>query len=213
MCHLHWCLIYDTKPWEQLRCFCLTGSQYSDWLAHVVVCVCLGGGVFLGKLRCKYMLKFDSILFDGCKNLLFKSKVTAALTWTWLTFNKVDLMMSWSLNDLITMLSFSLQDQFDNLEKHTQWGIEYLEKYTKFVKERSEIEINYAKQIRWVVKMTCDPYCGLQGLLFGGGVFHPGSIKYAASTAGFDWLTCPWNLERGSLCTWVWLLTSLWGAN
>ncbi|XP_011602993.1 formin-binding protein 1 isoform X29 [Takifugu rubripes] len=41
-----------------------------------------------------------------------------------------------------------LWDQFDNLEKHTQWGIEYLEKYTKFVKERSEIEFNYAKQIR-----------------------------------------------------------------
>uniref|UniRef100_A0A3Q1IAL5 Formin binding protein 1b n=1 Tax=Anabas testudineus TaxID=64144 RepID=A0A3Q1IAL5_ANATE len=39
-------------------------------------------------------------------------------------------------------------DQFDNLEKHTQWGIEFVEKYTKFVKERSEIEINYAKQIR-----------------------------------------------------------------
>ncbi|XP_040914208.1 formin-binding protein 1 isoform X2 [Toxotes jaculatrix] len=41
-----------------------------------------------------------------------------------------------------------LKDQFDNLEKHTQWGIEFVEKYTKFVKERSEIEINYAKQIR-----------------------------------------------------------------
>uniref|UniRef100_A0A1A8CU51 Formin binding protein 1 n=1 Tax=Nothobranchius kadleci TaxID=1051664 RepID=A0A1A8CU51_NOTKA len=41
-----------------------------------------------------------------------------------------------------------LWDQFDNLEKHTQWGIEFAEKYTKFVKERSEIEINYAKQIR-----------------------------------------------------------------
>uniref|UniRef100_A0A3Q3G8C5 Formin binding protein 1b n=1 Tax=Labrus bergylta TaxID=56723 RepID=A0A3Q3G8C5_9LABR len=41
-----------------------------------------------------------------------------------------------------------LWDQFDNLEKHTQWGIEYLEKYTKFVKERSEIETSYAKQIR-----------------------------------------------------------------
>ncbi|XP_070706110.1 formin-binding protein 1 isoform X6 [Pempheris klunzingeri] len=40
------------------------------------------------------------------------------------------------------------KDQFDNLEKHTQWGIEYVEKYTKFVKERSEIETNYAKQIR-----------------------------------------------------------------
>ncbi|XP_054613992.1 formin-binding protein 1 isoform X9 [Dunckerocampus dactyliophorus] len=41
-----------------------------------------------------------------------------------------------------------LWDQFDNLEKHTQWGIEFVERYTKFVKERSEIESNYAKQIR-----------------------------------------------------------------
>ncbi|XP_062290093.1 formin-binding protein 1 isoform X2 [Scomber scombrus] len=40
------------------------------------------------------------------------------------------------------------KDQFDNLEKHTQWGIEFVEKYTKFVKERSEIEVSYAKQIR-----------------------------------------------------------------
>uniref|UniRef100_A0A3B5KT67 Formin binding protein 1b n=1 Tax=Xiphophorus couchianus TaxID=32473 RepID=A0A3B5KT67_9TELE len=44
--------------------------------------------------------------------------------------------------------SWGMQDQFDNLEKHTQWGIEFVEKYNKFVKERSEIEINYAKQIR-----------------------------------------------------------------
>ncbi|XP_056628454.1 formin-binding protein 1a isoform X2 [Triplophysa dalaica] len=41
-----------------------------------------------------------------------------------------------------------LWDQFDNLEKHTQWGIEFLERYTKFVKERSEIELSYAKQMR-----------------------------------------------------------------
>uniref|UniRef100_A0A8D0HBA6 Formin binding protein 1 n=1 Tax=Sphenodon punctatus TaxID=8508 RepID=A0A8D0HBA6_SPHPU len=41
-----------------------------------------------------------------------------------------------------------LQDQFDNLEKHTQWGIDVLEKYIKFVKERTEIEISYAKQLR-----------------------------------------------------------------
>uniref|UniRef100_A0A4W5Q3N9 Formin binding protein 1 n=1 Tax=Hucho hucho TaxID=62062 RepID=A0A4W5Q3N9_9TELE len=40
------------------------------------------------------------------------------------------------------------RDQFDNLEKHTQSGIEFVERYTKFVKERSEIEVNYAKQIR-----------------------------------------------------------------
>ncbi|XP_051962052.1 formin-binding protein 1 homolog isoform X11 [Xyrauchen texanus] len=41
-----------------------------------------------------------------------------------------------------------LRDQFDNLEKHTQWGIDFIEKYNKFVKERSEIELNYARQIR-----------------------------------------------------------------
>ncbi|XP_072816385.1 formin-binding protein 1 isoform X12 [Vicugna pacos] len=41
-----------------------------------------------------------------------------------------------------------LWDQFDNLEKHTQWGIDILEKYIKFVKERTEIELNYAKQLR-----------------------------------------------------------------
>ncbi|XP_042604263.1 formin-binding protein 1 isoform X28 [Cyprinus carpio] len=40
------------------------------------------------------------------------------------------------------------RDQFDNLEKHTQWGIDFVEKYTKFVKERTEIELNYARQIR-----------------------------------------------------------------
>uniref|UniRef100_A0A3B3QVP6 Formin binding protein 1 n=1 Tax=Paramormyrops kingsleyae TaxID=1676925 RepID=A0A3B3QVP6_9TELE len=47
--------------------------------------------------------------------------------------------MSWGIE---------LWDQFDNLEKHTQWGIEFVERYTKFVKERSEIELSYAKQIR-----------------------------------------------------------------
>lgn len=45
-------------------------------------------------------------------------------------------------------LSLFKQDQFDNLEKHTQWGIDILEKYIKFVKERTEIELNYAKQLR-----------------------------------------------------------------
>ncbi|XP_073169891.1 formin-binding protein 1 isoform X9 [Lepidochelys kempii] len=40
------------------------------------------------------------------------------------------------------------KDQFENLEKHTQWGIDVLEKYIKFVKERTEIEISYAKQLR-----------------------------------------------------------------
>ncbi|XP_065551651.1 formin-binding protein 1 isoform X3 [Lathamus discolor] len=41
-----------------------------------------------------------------------------------------------------------LWDQFDNLEKHTQWGIDVLEKFIKFVKERTEIELSYAKQLR-----------------------------------------------------------------
>ncbi|XP_070845344.1 formin-binding protein 1 isoform X8 [Chaetodon trifascialis] len=49
---------------------------------------------------------------------------------------------------VLLQMKMTSADQFDNLEKHTQWGIEYLEKYTKFVKERSEIETNYAKQIR-----------------------------------------------------------------
>ncbi|XP_065593544.1 formin-binding protein 1 isoform X16 [Cyrtonyx montezumae] len=41
-----------------------------------------------------------------------------------------------------------LWDQFDSLEKHTQWGIDVLEKYIKFVKDRAEIELSYAKQLR-----------------------------------------------------------------
>ncbi|XP_036000115.1 formin-binding protein 1 [Fundulus heteroclitus] len=45
-----------------------------------------------------------------------------------------------------------LWDQFDNLEKHTGWGIDFLERYTKFVKERADIELSYAKQIRSLSK-------------------------------------------------------------
>uniref|UniRef100_A0A3B3YLB5 F-BAR domain-containing protein n=1 Tax=Poecilia mexicana TaxID=48701 RepID=A0A3B3YLB5_9TELE len=45
-----------------------------------------------------------------------------------------------------------LWDQFDNLEKHTNWGIDFLERYTKFVKERADIELSYAKQIRSLSK-------------------------------------------------------------
>ncbi|XP_008421813.1 formin-binding protein 1 homolog isoform X23 [Poecilia reticulata] len=48
----------------------------------------------------------------------------------------------------LLQLKTTSADQFDNLEKHTQWGIEFVEKYNKFVKERLEIENNYAKQIR-----------------------------------------------------------------
>uniref|UniRef100_A0A674K0X1 Formin binding protein 1 n=2 Tax=Terrapene triunguis TaxID=2587831 RepID=A0A674K0X1_9SAUR len=49
------------------------------------------------------------------------------------------------------------KDQFDNLEKHTQWGIDVLEKYIKFVKERTEIEISYAKQLRFRSKLFPTP--------------------------------------------------------
>ncbi|XP_030264384.1 cdc42-interacting protein 4 homolog isoform X3 [Sparus aurata] len=41
-----------------------------------------------------------------------------------------------------------LWDQYDTIEKHTQSGLELVEKYVKFVKERTEIEQNYAKQLR-----------------------------------------------------------------
>ncbi|KAA8589420.1 hypothetical protein FQN60_012785, partial [Etheostoma spectabile] len=46
-------------------------------------------------------------------------------------------------------------DQFENLDKHTQWGIDFLERYAKFVKERLDIEQNYAKQLRNLVKKYC----------------------------------------------------------
>ncbi|XP_054859197.1 cdc42-interacting protein 4 isoform X1 [Eublepharis macularius] len=45
-----------------------------------------------------------------------------------------------------------LWDQFDTIERHTQWGLELVEKYVKFVKERTEIEQSYAKQLRNLVK-------------------------------------------------------------
>ncbi|RVE73639.1 hypothetical protein OJAV_G00033240 [Oryzias javanicus] len=48
-----------------------------------------------------------------------------------------------------------LWDQFENLDKHTQWGIDFLERYAKFVKERLEVEQNYAKQLRNLVKKYC----------------------------------------------------------
>ncbi|XP_026020401.1 cdc42-interacting protein 4 homolog isoform X5 [Astatotilapia calliptera] len=41
-----------------------------------------------------------------------------------------------------------LWDQYDIIEKHTQSGLELVEKYVKFAKERTEIEQNYAKQLR-----------------------------------------------------------------
>ncbi|XP_050963853.1 thyroid hormone receptor interactor 10b [Labeo rohita] len=45
-----------------------------------------------------------------------------------------------------------LWDQHDVIERHTQSGLDLLERYVKFVKERAEIEQNYAKQLRNLTK-------------------------------------------------------------
>lgn len=45
-----------------------------------------------------------------------------------------------------------LWDQNDVIDKHTQSGLDLLERYIKFVKERTEIEQNYAKQLRNLTK-------------------------------------------------------------
>lgn len=42
----------------------------------------------------------------------------------------------------------TFQDQFEVLERHTQWGLDLLDRYVKFVKERTEVEQAYAKQLR-----------------------------------------------------------------
>ncbi|XP_053439305.1 cdc42-interacting protein 4 isoform X1 [Nycticebus coucang] len=45
-----------------------------------------------------------------------------------------------------------LWDQFEVLERHTLWGLDLLDRYVKFVKERTEVEQAYAKQLRNLVK-------------------------------------------------------------
>ncbi|XP_026323464.1 formin-binding protein 1-like isoform X2 [Hyposmocoma kahamanoa] len=45
-----------------------------------------------------------------------------------------------------------LWDQYDNLAAHTQKGIEFLDKYGNFVKERCQIELEYAGKLRRLVK-------------------------------------------------------------
>lgn len=45
-----------------------------------------------------------------------------------------------------------LWDQYDVIDKHTQSGIDLVERYVKFVKERSEIEQSYTKQLRNLTK-------------------------------------------------------------
>eukprot|EP00063_Salmo_salar_P067443 XP_014042278.1 PREDICTED: cdc42-interacting protein 4 homolog isoform X2 [Salmo salar] len=41
-----------------------------------------------------------------------------------------------------------LWDQYDGIDRHTQSGLDLVDRYVKFVKERTEIEQNYAKQLR-----------------------------------------------------------------
>ncbi|XP_074520240.1 thyroid hormone receptor interactor 10b isoform X1 [Halichoeres trimaculatus] len=45
-----------------------------------------------------------------------------------------------------------LWDQYDHIDKHTQSGLDLVERYIKFVKERTEIEQSYAKQLRSLTK-------------------------------------------------------------
>lgn len=45
-----------------------------------------------------------------------------------------------------------LWDQHDVIDKHTQSGLDLVERYIKFVKERTEIEQSYAKQLRNLTK-------------------------------------------------------------
>ncbi|XP_062865724.1 thyroid hormone receptor interactor 10b [Trichomycterus rosablanca] len=46
----------------------------------------------------------------------------------------------------------ALWDQHDAIEKHTQSGLDLVERYVKFVKERTEVEQNYTKQLRVLCK-------------------------------------------------------------
>uniref|UniRef100_G3PW85 Thyroid hormone receptor interactor 10 n=1 Tax=Gasterosteus aculeatus aculeatus TaxID=481459 RepID=G3PW85_GASAC len=46
----------------------------------------------------------------------------------------------------------TLQDQYDQIDKHTLTGLDLVDRYIKFVKERTEIEQNYAKQLRSLSK-------------------------------------------------------------
>ncbi|KAK6641389.1 hypothetical protein RUM44_013100 [Polyplax serrata] len=44
------------------------------------------------------------------------------------------------------------QDQFENISLHTQKGIDFLEKYGHFIRDRCNIELEYAKNLRKLVK-------------------------------------------------------------
>lgn len=44
------------------------------------------------------------------------------------------------------------QDCFEKVDKHNQHGIQFFEQYAKYVKERSQIETEYANKIKRLVK-------------------------------------------------------------
>lgn len=147
------------------KCFFLTVSEnsHSNWHICAWLLWLMGG-------RCRISAQRSHLFFTIVRVCCFEQNMaTDAIFYFQFDFSAAPHGFTWSPDvGLIFHLSFSqlvlfspIQDQFDNLEKHTQWGIEYLEKYTKFVKERSEIEINYAKQIRWVLPMHCGTFSGL----------------------------------------------------
>ncbi|CDQ94005.1 unnamed protein product [Oncorhynchus mykiss] len=49
---------------------------------------------------------------------------------------------------IITSIQIISSDQYDGIDKHTQSGLDLVDRYVKFVRERTEIEQNYAKQLR-----------------------------------------------------------------
>lgn len=105
--------------------------------------------------RCKFTLHFPCFI-DFC----LTSVLHCPLIWSSVVFSTVficEIVQVQCLNQSDcnvntsppSPFSFHLQDQFESLDKHTQWGIDFLERYAKFVKERLEIEQNYAKQLRY----------------------------------------------------------------
>merc|ERR1711963_731303 len=59
------------------------------------------------------------------------------------TISKSDSKMSWGTE---------LWDQWDNIGQHTQKGPDFCERYIHFLKERSSVEMDYARQLKKLVK-------------------------------------------------------------
>lgn len=52
------------------------------------------------------------------------------------------------------------QDQYENISLHTQKGIDFLERYGHFIKDRSIIENDYAKSLRYVMSPRYVEFAG-----------------------------------------------------